>query len=40
MEDFHGDFDKGIEELNDLLHVATEQIEAHHIHIMGNILPR
>lgn len=35
MEDFHGDFDKGIEELNDLLHVATEQIEAHHIRIMG-----
>lgn len=34
MDDFHGNLDKGIDELNDLQHVATGLIEFHHKRII------
>ncbi len=34
MDDFHGNLDKGIDELNDLQHVSTELIEFHHTRII------
>ncbi|MBI6191792.1 DUF6538 domain-containing protein [Providencia rettgeri] len=34
MDDFHGNLDKGIDELNDLQHVATVLIEFHHKRII------